>query len=340
MRKIAPAIPSDNLRPVLENFLIKEGRISATNLRLFISDEIGSDETMLLPFKPVQNILGAIFEQEISIEQTGKELILKAGYDTFKLGKAGDLADYPVALYEDEPIAKLNSGGSFFASVQSAAKHQATDSKLTIHGVNVRAAGRYIEIAGTDGKTIYLARYNNQANLKFDAHVTNDFISSIAGWSATDISIGARNIKCVSGTTTVVSQLLETVYPDYAPFMPEGVVANCVVMRKDLETALKKCTVFNSGSLEPVVRANFSKANEITFSYSNTEFEQQSVTSIPAEQTIGVREFSLLASILQRSISSLPDSADRIHFHIPQEVGKPAYIIYQNILILLMPFAG
>lgn len=333
LKQLAPAIPVNGKLPVLENVLIKDEKISATNQHLTIISKIPLKEQILLPFKPLQNILNEIGSQEIVIEQTETEITLTAGEDVFSLGKPNDIDIYPQPQEVDYDK-EIRVGNLFFAAMQNASKHESQNEQLTVHGINLLSENGRIEIAGTDTTTIYVARFPFD-EVEFTAHIDSLFCRALDGWNIAQMSFAEKFVACRNDDCEIRIQMLETKYPNYGAYMPDEVEVNCVVKKKELETAIRKCLVF--GGEIKTVRLVFGD-DHIDMEYKNAETAHKTSTSVMAEHSVEEGyEIGLSAELIQRALSSLDADAEQITFCIPEEADKPVYIQHDNILILIVP---
>lgn len=321
--------------PILENVLIKDGKISATDTQLTIISKLPVQENILLPFKKLQNILNAIEKQDIIILQNDTDITLQAGTDSFSLGKAYDLAHYPIPQEVDHEN-EIGVGEEFFQAIQNASKHESPNEQLTLHGINISGVNGNIEIAATDAKTIYVCKF--EAPMEFSCHTDAAFCRAVEGWTVGKISFGSKFISCSNEHYEIHIQLLESKFPDYGQYMDfDSIETNCVIPRKELDAAIKKCTVFE-GSIK-TIKFWFIGGDKIAVEYVNSETNEKASTRVTAEyedveegHTVG-----LSSELLQRVLVSLPVDAENISFFMPADPEKPVYVKHENIMILIAP---
>lgn len=335
LKQLTTAVPANGKMPILENVLIKDGKISATDLRLAIISGISIKEHILLPFRPLQNILNEVGDCEIEIIQGETEIRLISGDDVFSLGKPNDTEQYPF-LSEIDNDSEFAIGELFFEAMKNASKHESPNEQLTIHGINISVKDGNIEIAGTDTTTIYVARFPAGESMEFSAHIDSSFCKAVEGWSTAKISFSERFVSCRNEASNVEVriQMLETKYPNYGIYMPQEVEINCVVSKKELDASIRKCIVFG-GDIK-TIKLTFEEKN-IVLEYSNAESYQKAVTRVGYVGTVPVGYcMGISAELIQRTLYSIGDT-ESICFCIPEEPGKPVYVQNENVLILIVP---
>jgi DNA polymerase III sliding clamp (beta) subunit (PCNA family) len=333
LRRLSPAIANTGKNPILENILIKDGKISATNTMLTIIGNIDTEETLILPFKPLQNILAEVGDEDVIISQNKKETILKAGKDVFGLGKPFDIDNYPTPVSTEYAV-RMMVGSLFFTAMKDASKHESPDEHLTINGINISTVEDSIEIAGTDGRTIFVATFpSGGANVS--AHIHSSFCKAIENFNVAKLSFSEKFLSCIVKDYDIRIQLLETKYPNYASFMPKEVEINCTINRKELEAGIRKCLVFN-GDIKSITMT-FAE-DSILLEYNDAEANNRTQVIIPAVHEIeGGYKIAVSATYLQRALASISAEAENVLFSIPDSPEKPVFIQEEHVLILIVP---
>lgn len=162
LRSVAAAVPARSPKPILQNVLIRDGVITATDLELRITAplEESRGHTLLLPFARLSQIVGSLVgTDDVTLAIAGTVCTVVGGSGEWKI-PVEDAAEFPAAGYtSSDPIARLPSD-QFVALVNSV--RFATDnesSRFALGAVLIewqRESGT-LTFVGTDGRRLCAA---------------------------------------------------------------------------------------------------------------------------------------------------------------------------------------
>jgi DNA polymerase-3 subunit beta len=168
LRAVGPAVPTRTPKPILQNVLIADGTITATDLELRITAplDVSGGPALLLPYQRLSAIVGSLVgSDKVTLTVDGSCCIVQGGSGTWRL-PVEDAMEYPPGDYANaKPIAKLPADQ--FASLMGAVRF-ATDnesSRFALGAVLVefrRGQGKdeeygTLSFVGTDGRRLCAA---------------------------------------------------------------------------------------------------------------------------------------------------------------------------------------
>lgn len=149
---LRPAVPRNPTLKVLSNVMVKDGKMSTTNLESFVTVTVPeADESFLFPFDEVDKMLKHVPGYEFLEMHAKRGKLLLAwpeGEATYPAGKTGDFPDVPEIEVKSEGDI---DGDTFIPALSSALPYVARDeARPVLSGVTVQF-GSPIEVAGGDG---------------------------------------------------------------------------------------------------------------------------------------------------------------------------------------------
>jgi DNA polymerase-3 subunit beta len=277
--------------PALSSVLIIAGdegiKMRATNLEtgidLKIEGECKSEGVVAIPATLLQQIAGSLTEGgNITLEHTGDIISLTSGTGKSSI-KTVSYDDFPSIPFPENPKNRIVLPGvllkNLFTSIASCASSSTVRPELA--SIYLSIEGSVLTAVATDSfrlaeKKVPLSNKGSQGKFLIPAKNALDIAQALPN---DDIIMSFDEHQCafVSTSGMLVSRLTNAVYPDYRQIIPKESIVEAIVLRKDLENALKRTTIFSDSFQK--VRISFDpKKNHISLFARNTDIGESSET--------------------------------------------------------------
>ena len=277
--------------PALSSILIIAGdegiKMRATNLEtgidLKLKGEVKADGVVAIPASLLQQIASSLVaEGSITIEHTGDIVLLTSGTGKSSI-KTVPYDDFPSIPFPENPKNRIVLPGiilrSLFTSIASCASSSVIRPELA--SVYLSIEGGVLTAVATDSfrlveKKVPLAHKGTQGKFLIPAKNALDIAQALPD---EDIIMSFDEHQCafISTSGMLVSRLVNAVYPDYRQIIPKESVVEAVILRKDLEKALKQTTIFSDSFQK--IRVSFDpKKNQLSLFARNADIGESSET--------------------------------------------------------------
>ena len=277
--------------PALSSILIIAGdgeiKMRATNLEigadLKIEGDIKTDGVVAIPATLLQQIANSLSsEGVITLEHTGDVVSLISGSGK-SLIKTVLYDDFPSIPFPENTKSRIVISGvilrSIFTSVASCASSSVVRPELA--SIYLSIEGGVLTVVATDSfrlveKKVPLLNKGTQGKFLIPAKNALD-IAQVLPDDDIIVSFDEHQCAFVSTRGMFVSRLTNAVYPDYRQIIPKESIVEVVVLRKDLENALKQTVIFSDSFQK--VRISFDpKKNNLSFFARNADIGESSET--------------------------------------------------------------
>ncbi|MBM4062344.1 MAG: DNA polymerase III subunit beta, partial [Planctomycetes bacterium] len=132
------------------------------------------------------------------------------------------------------------------------------ETRYAINGVLVDAGGNCLRLVATDGRRLAISYANVDTKVDFKIVAPLRALSTLAralvegSKEPLRIEVGEKQIVFTTGRTQLVSQLLETRFPDYEGVLPKAAETTVEVPKAVLEGALRRAAILASNDLRMV----------------------------------------------------------------------------------------
>ncbi len=245
--------------PVLSSILILAGddgiKMRATNLETGIDLKLEGTCTtkgvVAIPATILQQIAGSLtHEGNITLEHTGDIVSLISGGGKSSI-KTVPYDDFPSIPFPENPKNRVVLQGTLlknlFISIASCASSSTVRPELS--SIYLSLEGGVLTAVATDSfrlaeKKIPLPNKGTQGKFLIPAKNALEIAQALPD---DDIILSFDENQCafVSTKGMMVSRLTNAVYPDYRQIIPKESIVEAVVLRKDLEAALKRTVIFS-----------------------------------------------------------------------------------------------
>ena len=356
LSRIAGAIPSRSVLPIIENFLFEIDQnsltVSTTNLETSMQTKLtiesrGEAIKVAIPARILQDILKALPEQPITFlideENFGVEISSENGKYKISGENGEDFPSIPQPMDTDAinipQHAMLKAvGKTLFAA-------STDEDKAALNGIYFDLGEHGATFVATDAHR--LVRYrrvdvtvDNPTSFIVPQKALNLLKGSLDPNANKDITIhyNENNAFFRSDDLLLVCRLIDQKYPDYENVIPVDNPNKLFISRQDLLGTLRRVNIFANRSTHQV---RFTvKGSELTISAEDPDFANEAKESLKCTYEGQDIEIGFNASLLIDVISNVDTEEVTIELSEPNRAG----IIFpnlqeegENILMLIMP---
>ncbi len=321
--------------PILSSVLIIAGddgiKMRATNLETGVDLKIEGTCTakgvVAIPSTILQQIAGSFTDEgNITLEHTGDIVIIIGGAGKSSI-KTIPYDDFPSIPFPENPKNRVVLPGTLlknlFTTIASCASSSTVRPELS--SIYLSLEGGVLTAVATDSfrlaeKKVPLSNKGTQGKFLIPAKNALDIAQALPD---DDIILSFDEHQCafVSTKGMMVSRLTNAVYPDYRQIIPKESVVEAVVLRKDLETALKRTIIFSDAFQK--IRLNFDpKKKKLSLFARNTEVGE-SLETVSADISGGTLDISFNHRYLSAVLSLT--SAESLSL-LAAGIGRPLII--------------
>lgn len=275
--------------PVLNSLLIlatDEGiKMRATNLETGIDLKLEGTTTekgvVAIPALILQQIATSLSgEGKITLEHTGDIVTLMSGNSKSAV-KTVPYDDFPSIPFPENPKNRIVLPGvllkNLFTTIASCASPSTVRPELA--SIYLSIEGGVLTAVATDSfrlaeKKVPLSNKGTQGKFLIPAKNALDIAQALPD---DEIILSFDDHQCafVGNHGLLVSRLTNAVYPDYRQIIPKESVVEATLLRKDLETALKRTTIFSDTFQK--IRVSFdTRKHTVSLFAKNTEIGESS----------------------------------------------------------------
>jgi DNA polymerase-3 subunit beta len=255
---VSSVVPVKTTKPILQNLLVRAEAdgitIFGTDLEMAARVEIDSVKVarkgaVLLPAKETAALLRELSDPTVTLESSEQRCRLESGGGSFVL-----LGEDPLQ-FPDETVVKsgkkleLESGRAARMIQETIFAAAREETRYAINGVLVDAAAGCVRMVATDGRRLAISYEHADTKAEFKVVVPLRALVTLAralGEGSKEplrIEVGDKQIAFDTGKALLVSQLLETRFPDYEGVLPKAADTTVEIQRAVLEAALRRASI-------------------------------------------------------------------------------------------------
>lgn len=263
LKAVSPAVPGRTGKPVLQNVLIADGVVTATDLEMRIDYAIDQvTPAVLLPFGRLQAILGTARGDSVELTPGATSCVVEIGSGRWTL-PTEDAAEFPADAGGDaKPICRLPAdqfcravAGTVFATDNESSRYA-----LGAVLIEVDAEGTATFI-GTDGRR--LARVDVEIDQAVDSSKTLVPAKAIAAMArlchgreeAVQLERRGHDVICTCGGVTITTRTTEGTFPRWRDVFPDRNVKPSQVNAGALLAATRSAAIVTTESSKGVTYA-------------------------------------------------------------------------------------
>ena len=266
---VSSVVPSKTTKPILKNVLL---RADSEGIGLFATDlemaakvrldsvKVSKEGTVLLPAKETSALLRELSDPTVTLESTDLRCRIESGGGSFVL-LGEDPEQYPAEATVVSGKRLEMPSGVFLRMIQEtmfAAAREET--RYAINGVLVDAGAGCVRLVATDGRRLAISYENvhTDDDVQFKAVVPlralNTLARALTEGSKEEIiiEVGEKQVVFTTGQTQLVSQLLDTRFPDYEGVMPKSADTTVEIQKALLEGALRRAAILCAAEMRMV----------------------------------------------------------------------------------------
>lgn len=280
--------------PVLSSILILAGdegiKMRATNLEtgidLKLQGEVKTEGVVAIPATILQQIAGSLTQDgRIILEHTGDVISLTSGTGKSSI-KTVPYDDFPSIPFPENPKNRIVLPGillrTLFTTIASCASSSTVRPELA--SIYLSIEGGVLTAVATDSfrlaeKKVPLSNKGTQGKFLIPAKNALEIAQALPD---DDIIMSFDDHQCafVGNKGMLVSRLTNATYPDYRQIVPKESIVEATVLRKDLEAALKRTTIFSDAFQK--VRASFNPKKNTFSLFARNADVGESTETLPA----------------------------------------------------------
>lgn len=265
---VSSVVPTKTTKQILQNLLVKadgEGiTLFATDLEMAArvqldAVKVSKKGSVLLPAREISALLRELGEPTVTLESSDQRCRIESGGGSFVL-LGEDPEQYPEEIQVKSGKRMEIAGGTMARMIQETVFAAAREeTRYAINGVLLDCAGGCLRLVATDGRRLTISYEHIEGKTEFKVVVPLRALQTLAralpegSKEPLRIEVGEKQIVFTTGTTQLVSQLLETRFPDYEGVLPKSADTTVEISRPVLESALRRAAILSPSEM-PMVR--------------------------------------------------------------------------------------
>jgi len=350
IRRACCAVSSRPLVPVMNNILFSAKGdklwLNATDNEISVSTclpaLIEEEGETTLPAKKIQAIVSALPEGDVFIESDSENISTLTCQKSFYKIHGLDAADFPrpsETVYDTTFEMKLRDLTRGIAKVSYAKSMDETRKQL--NGVVLSIRSGMMTIAATDGRRLALVENPLEDDQAKDGDyilpnkAANELSKCIDEGEKVKISLNKAEVSFVTESTTLITKLVEGVYPNFRQVIPPNCGCRVTLQRTAFINVLKRVSLVvadSSGS----IKLTFSQ-NELKVSASNSETGE---SSEPMEIAYDDEEVSVSCNHIFFLDPLNVMESDNITLEFGKQLSPVKILGDEGFLYMLMPMRG
>ena len=267
---VSSVVPSKTTKPILHNVLL---RTDSDGISLFATDlemaakvrlesvKVDSEGVVLLPGKETAALLRELTDPTVTFENSDLRCRIESGGGSFVL-LGEDPEQFPAEVSVQSGKRLDIPSGAMLRMIQETVFAAAREeTRYAISGVLVDVGAGCVRLVATDGRRLSIS-YQNDVQTADDAEfkvvVPLRALQTLARALGDDskdnlsVEVGEKQIVFTTGQMQLVSQLLDTRFPDYQGVMPKAADTTVEVQKAVLEGALRRAAILCSADMRMV----------------------------------------------------------------------------------------
>ena len=264
---VSSVVPQKTTKPILQNLLL---RADGDEITLFATDlemaarvhldavKVTKKGRVLLPARETSALLRELSDPTVTLESSEQRCRIESGGGSFVL-----LGEDPEQYPEEVPIksgkhVEIASGQMLRMIQETVFAAAREETRYAINGVLIDAGGGCLRLVATDGRRLSISYHNNDSKTTFKIVVPLRALNTLAralpegSKEPLRIEVGEKQVVFTTGRTQLVSQLLETRFPDYEGVLPKAADTTVEICKTVLEGALRRAAILAASEMRMV----------------------------------------------------------------------------------------
>lgn len=335
LAKIKSAIPPKPVIECMKGVLVKDGTLTATNLEIAITTDIGvdTDETFILPDKAIEMIMN-LPQGEVEITCTAEHAItIKTGGIKNKF-QSFDPAAFPaIENTVDGDALSVTLNGDDLQASMGAITYAISDSeaKPIQTGMLLECDGENLNLVACDGFRLAWATlpYTNELKMVVPKQSIQKLLQ-LGVKGDVHISYNRKSAVFVFDNYVFFTRLLEGAFMEYKKMFVSTPIS-VVVDRKALIDSINRASILSTESKKPQVCLDIDKVIRLSTNSAYGDYSEEISMEQPAEAAI---QIGFNGRLLLDTLKTY--SVDKLSIGMTEAL-KPAIIHEENIRTLVLP---
>lgn len=345
------AVPTKATLPILETILFEteDGKLklTATDLEIsiveFIDADIDEEGSVAIPAKRLLETLRQLPNIPVFFEVDEKQNVkFKTDKGTYKL-VGEDAVDFPEIPKMAEGVALNTSTELIKNAIQRTMFAVSTDDlRPAMMGVYFDISQSESKFVATDGHR--LVRFVNRG-LKSETPLSFivpekalNLVSKELDGSDCEMTISEDHARFSSGSTTVITRLINEQYPNYESVIPRDNDKILLIDKDQMLSTVRRVSVFSSTTTRQI-RLQLGQ-DKLTIRAEDLDMSSEAKETIGCDYSAGEMEIGFNAKYLADVLSNVRGDEAKFEFSTPNRAGivKPAEEDEdEEMLMLVMP---
>jgi DNA polymerase III subunit beta len=264
---VSSVVPVKTTKPILQNILV---RADGDGITLFATDlemaarvhldavKVIKKGNVLLPARETSALLRELSDPTVTLESTDQRCRIESGGGSFVL-LGEDPEQYPEEAQTKSGKHMEIACGNMLRMIQETVFAAAREeTRYAINGVLIDSGAGCLRLVATDGRRLSISYENVDTKTEFKVVVPLRALNTLAralpegGKEMLRIEVGDKQIVFTTGKMQLVSQLIETRFPDYEGVLPKAADTTVELQKAVLESALRRAAILSASEMRMV----------------------------------------------------------------------------------------
>ncbi|HEX5052600.1 MAG TPA: DNA polymerase III subunit beta [Planctomycetota bacterium] len=264
---VSTVVPVKTTKPILQNLLM---RADGDGITLFATDlemaarvqldsvKVSRKGSVLLPVRETAALLRELSDATVTLESADMRCRIESGGGSFVL-LGEDPEQYPEPSETKSGRHLAIPAGAMLRMIQETVFAAAREeTRYAINGTLLDCAAGCVRMVATDGRRLAISYHNTDTKTEFKVVVPLRALNTLSralpegGKESLQVEVGDKQIVFSTGRMQLVSQLLDTRFPDYEGVLPKAAETTVEVPKEVLESALRRAAILASSEMRMV----------------------------------------------------------------------------------------
>lgn len=265
--KVQNIVPAKATIPILGNILLeaKGGMITLTATDLMVGIRCTTEAKILeegsttLPAKKFSQLIRELTSVNLEISTNDNDITeIVAGTSRFRLNGMSKKDFSPLPDLSEAERFKMKQSDLRDMLFSTAFAVSKEDTRYVLTGVGLRIQGKTATFTGTDGKRLARAHTGIDISSEFSQSyiiplkAVDEFMKSLTEEGEVSVLLASDKIAIDTGTTLIVTKLLQGEYPDVSRVIPEKSEVILSLHKEELITLLRQVSLFAADASQSV----------------------------------------------------------------------------------------
>jgi len=348
---VVGAVPTKATMPILETVLFETDngkvKLSATDLEVsiieYVNADVTTDGSVAVPARRLLETLRQLPDIPVLFEIDDKGNVkFKTDKGTYKL--AGEkAADFPaIPTLDDGQVIKTSTESLIRAIQKTSFAVSSDDLRPAMMGVYFQLGPEESRVVATDGhRLVRLIKRDLVAQAPASFIVPQkalNLVQKALDGADCDLTISNEHVRFRSGSTMVITRLINETYPNYESVIPRENDKEMKVNRDQMLATVKRVSIFSSSTTRQI-RLQM-KPDELIIAAEDIDMSSEAKEAISCEYSDPEMEIGFNARYLSDVLGNIDDPEVLFEFSTPNRAGIVRPSVQdedEDMLMLVMP---